>query len=100
AGGNSDGYSGGNTDPRPVSNITWENIDVVNTANAISVSGDMKSLQNIHYNNIRIEHVDSNAFTNIQYTGANAPGSMFFNNVTVDESKGLVAHSNSQLLDL
>ena len=69
-------------------NITFENIDILEGYSGISME-NLHSAQNIKFNNVRMENITGKYFMNIGYQYANKPGSIYLNNVVVDQAKGI-----------
>jgi polygalacturonase len=80
-------------------NVTYENIDVLEAYSGISVA-QVGSLQNFHYKNVRIETVSGNYFMNISHGDTSKPGTIYLDNVTVDQAKGINISSYPQTLDI
>ena len=80
-------------------NVSFENIDVLEAYSGISVSA-VTSLQNIHYNNVRIESTWSQIFMNVEHEYTTKPGTMYVDNLIVDQPKGISVTSYPQRLDI
>ena len=89
----------GPEDASDIYNVSFENIDVLEAYSGISVS-PVTSLQNIHYNNVRIESTWSQLFMNIEHENTTKQGTMYVDNLIVDQPKGISITSYPQRLDI
>lgn len=89
----------GPEDASDIYNVSFENIDVLEAYSGISVSA-VTSLQNIHYNNVRIESTWSQIFMNVEHEYTTKHGTMYVDNLIVDQPKGISVTSYPQRLDI
>lgn len=80
-------------------NIWYQNIDVLEAYSGISLAG-VKTVRNIHYNNVRIENTWSNYFMHLDGLYLAKPGSLHVDNLVVDQAKGIKAFSGREKLDV
>jgi hypothetical protein len=80
-------------------NVTFENIDVLEGYSGISVEG-VKALQNIHFHNVRMEKITGQYFMYMEYTYATKPGTIYVDNLVVDQAKGISIISTHQKMDI